>query len=48
MEANPHSSNPASIETESGFLRSVGPVSITSLILINLVNLLVLGLLIIA
>ncbi len=48
MELGPHSARQSQINTERGPLRSVGAISITNLILINLVNLLVLGLIIIA
>ncbi len=48
MEANPHNENQSLLVTERATPRSVGRLSIISLILINLVNLLVLGLIIIA
>ncbi len=48
MKANPHSAIRSLIQANGINLRPVGALSIPSLILINLVNLLVLGLIIIA
>ncbi len=48
MEVNPPSAIRSLIRAKSGTLRPVGAISIINLILINLVNLLVLGLIILA
>ncbi len=48
MDADPHSATQSLIKAGRGPFGSVGAVSISNLLLINLINLLVLGLIIIA